>query len=336
MGIAKGAYKFLLELRVTTNAVHGKVLQLGRQWIYLTPNQVIDNAKQYGIEISTSFKNNSFFDKNPSKNNYVNDIDFFKAVGFDTVESLDVSDFEKCDVIHDLNDPIPEKYHGQYDAIYDGGTLEHVFHFPNCLANIHKLLKPNGVIMHCSPSHNHVDHGFYMFCPTVYHDYYTANNYKILKSNIFEYHEASDKKPWTVYDYQPGSIDNLSYGGWGKKLLAIWFVAQKVEGSTCGVIPQQNVYERLYGNKSLSNNEQVQINPETSVDKIRRSLNRKGLLFFFAKLLYRAYRLLVAIIKKIKFIHFFVRKLRILLFNINNNRKRRKAKKRRPKVVAYY
>ncbi|QVL57842.1 MAG: class I SAM-dependent methyltransferase [Simkaniaceae bacterium] len=250
MGVAKGVFKFLLELKTTTDKVHGKVLQLGRQCTYVSPEQMKTYATDFNTSLPRNFNINLSFDPKLNEIGYVDDITFFKGVGFDEVDSLDYSSYEGCSLVHDLNEPVPEEYYEKYDAIFDGGTLEHVFHFPNCLANIHKMLKPNGVIIHSSPSHNHVDHGFYMFSPTVFYDYYKSNNYNILKSNIFEYHRTHESNPWIIYNYEPGTIDHLSYGGWGNKLLGIWFVAEKMAESTSGIIPQQSFYTRTWNKNS--------------------------------------------------------------------------------------
>jgi SAM-dependent methyltransferase len=136
---------------------------------------------------------------------------------------------------------VPKDYWGKFDVIYDGGTAEHVFHFPQVLKNIHLMLKENGVIIHVSPSHNHVDHGFYMFSPQVYYEYYHTNRYAIKTSQVFEYSPRYND-PWTVYHYQPGALDRLAYGGFGSKMLAIHLVAQKTADSTSCVIPQQGGY----------------------------------------------------------------------------------------------
>ena len=114
------------------------------------------------------------------------------------------------------------------------------------LQNIHKMLKPGGVIIHASPSTNHVDHGFYMFSPTFFYDYYAANGYEIIKSYIFEYDKEHDTKPWTIYKYEPGCIDHMSFGGWGNKLLGIWFVVLKLQTSRYDIIPQQGWYKRAW------------------------------------------------------------------------------------------
>ena len=117
------------------------------------------------------------------------------------------------------------------------------------------MLKPNGVIMHCNPTHNHVDHGFYMFSPTMFWDYYSSNGYDVIRSQIYEYerqHSPQYPKLWTVYDYQPGSIQHMESGGWGRRQLGIWFVAKKTESATSDIIPQQGMYQRIWDGVVIS------------------------------------------------------------------------------------
>jgi len=262
MGIAKGAVSLLFELR-KTEKFSGTVCQLGRQTTFVTSIDVVKIALAFGIDISdyifdeTSFKLNQLM---------ISDIDLFKCLGFETVESMDYSNFENSTHVLDLNNPIPREFYEKYDAIYDGGTLEHIFNFPQCLKNIHLMLKPGGIIIHASPSHNHVDHGFYMFSPTVFYDYYKTNQYDIIRSFIFEYEAEHDKKPWIIYDYTPGSIDFLAYGGWGDKLLGIWSVSKKVLNSSCDKIPQQSFYLRAWesSNNSKANLEKKKRNAVVS------------------------------------------------------------------------
>ena len=113
------------------------------------------------------------------------------------------------------------------------------------------MLKPGGIIIHASPSHNHIDHGFYMFSPQVYYDYYSLNRFEILRSNIFEYEKDHAGRPWLIYEYKPGSIDHLSLGGWRKKLLGIWFVARKRVESTCGEAPMQGSYIHAWSQNGI-------------------------------------------------------------------------------------
>ena len=64
-------------------------------------------------------------------------------------------------------------------GLLDSGTLEHVFHLPNALKSVVELAKVGGRVMLLSPSSNHFDHGFYMFSPTLFYDYFSANGLRI-------------------------------------------------------------------------------------------------------------------------------------------------------------
>lgn len=244
MGIAKSAFRLLLEEKKKGTLQGESLLQLGRQCVLFDYATLVKYADKHGVRL-VDVEPQLSFDNYYRSLGYIDDITLFKALGFKTVQSLDYSDFEGADISWDLNLPLPEKHWEKYDVVYDGGTSEHVFHFPQVLANIHHLLKSQGTIIHVSPSHNHVDHGFYMYSPQVYFEYYSANQYAILTSQVFSY-TADYKKSWSIYAYQPGLLENLSYGGFGSEMLAIHMIAQKTSQSTCGAIPQQGSYIRAW------------------------------------------------------------------------------------------
>lgn len=238
MGITKSSFRLLLEEAKKGNIKGKKILQLGRQHAFLTFSDAINLAKKAKFQYHPPTHIQLSFNDELKNSNYIDDTTLFHLLGFNEVHSVDVSAYEQSTFVHDLNKPVPSELHQQYDVVLDGGTLEHIFNVPQVFKNIHALLKEDGVIIHASPSHNNVDHGFYMFSPTLFSEYYTTNVYKILSSYIFEYgfeHNTS----WTVYEYKPGCLDSLSFGGFGGNMLGVWFVAQKQSCSTEGIIPQQ-------------------------------------------------------------------------------------------------
>ena len=118
------------------------------------------------------------------KKGCINDVSFFKSIGFQSVESCDVSDYEGTKHVLDLNLPVPMDFYDSYDVIVDGGTLEHIFNIPQVLENIFNMLKTGGRIIHLTPTSNFVDHGFYMFSPTLFFDYYTVNRWNIVTNYL--------------------------------------------------------------------------------------------------------------------------------------------------------
>jgi hypothetical protein len=89
----------------------------------------------------------------------------FDSLGASSVDSLDVAEFEGATVLHDMNEPIPERLAGQYSCVLDGGALEHIFNFPTAIENCMRLVAPGGHLLMITPANNQVGHGFYQFSP---------------------------------------------------------------------------------------------------------------------------------------------------------------------------
>ena len=94
---------------------------------------------------------------------------FFEALGAERVDTIDHSDYEGAKFVHDLNQPIPSEWREQFDVVYDGGTLEHVFNFPTALRNSMELLKPGGRLFIHNCANNMCGHGFYQFSPELFY-----------------------------------------------------------------------------------------------------------------------------------------------------------------------
>jgi len=239
MAITKAAASLLFELK-TTQTIGGTICQLGRQTILVSTDKIRKVAKDFG------FDSKATNEELPWTGN-ADDVYLFETLGYDKVESIDADGFENATYVMDFNMEVPEEFHNRFDAIYDGGTIEHIYNMPQVMKNIHKMLKPGGLVMHLSPSNNHVDHGFYMFCPTFFYDYYTSNGYKIVRSNLFEYSPNPLNPTWKIYNYESLSIEHLAFGGWSNSsMLGIWFVAQKTESSSDNVIPLQARYLKVW------------------------------------------------------------------------------------------
>jgi len=100
-------------------------------------------------------------------------ISLFAALGAE-LHCFDISASRGFEIVADLNFPLPASSAGQYDIVYDGGTMEHCFNVPQVIANILALCRVGGYIVHVNPM-NYFNHGFYSFHPTFYHDFYTQS-----------------------------------------------------------------------------------------------------------------------------------------------------------------
>ena len=122
---------------------------------------------------------------------------FFKALGFKEVHALDVSDYEKADIIFNLNDNIPKDLEGRFDMVFDGGVIEHVFNVANAFLNICKLTKVGGYIFNLNPVYNYLHNTYWNISPEMFLEFYAANQYKIIECSMLTYlAEDRERRAW--------------------------------------------------------------------------------------------------------------------------------------------
>ena len=232
------------------------ILSLGRMDIYFTYENLKKIAKEYDFKL---FPFNITLHQQPAYKamGYMSDDSFLGSLGCSEYKSLDFSNYESVDYIFDLNNPdVPKELIERFDIILDSGTIEHVFHIPNVLNNLFKMLKIDGRIIHMSPSSNNIDHGFYMFSPTLFSDYYEANKFDINTLQLVRFYPYERFLPWKVSNYTPGCLDGYSLTGLLKDgiYLIICIVTKKRE-STGNLIPQQGSCLISWGIKQQKKNE---------------------------------------------------------------------------------
>lgn len=110
---------------------------------------------------------------------FVHQRTLFRMLGFrrENIRSLDYSAFEGADIVHDLNTPIDANWHGRFDLVYDGGTLEHVFSTKDCLFNMSRLCRSSGMVVSVTPT-DLINHGFINVNASLYRDFFLTNGYE--------------------------------------------------------------------------------------------------------------------------------------------------------------
>ena len=234
MGIdAKTAILFLRE--GAARPFTGSMLQMGKQDVAVSWTTLRKLSQRIGFRTAGATGDDATF---------VSDVQFFKYLGFSDVHALDNSPFEGADIVVDMNTrTLPSDVRGRFDAIFDGGTMEHVFDGPQFLKNMFDMLKVGGRIVHFSPTFNHINHGFYAYSPTLFLDYYRANNFTLhqvlLIKDSLRGAFISDCLDEEAYRH----VDKLT-GFHGTYYTFV--VASKREDSTSDRIPQQGLYVSLW------------------------------------------------------------------------------------------
>ncbi len=92
------------------------------------------------------------------------------------VTSFDASPYQDASVVHDFNQPLPAAYHAAFDAVIDGGTMEHIFDVRQVLANYMGMIREGGSLFIVTPANNLCGHGFYQFSPELFYRVFSADN----------------------------------------------------------------------------------------------------------------------------------------------------------------
>jgi hypothetical protein len=137
--------------------------------------------------------------------------DFFRLyLGATGITSFDYSAYQSAGIVHDLNVAIEPALHCRFDAVFDGGTMEHLFDVKQVLSNYMNLVKIGGSLFICTNANNLCGHGFYQFSPEFFFRVFTeANGFMVeslcLIETPFHFVEKSARqRVFTVVD--PASV----------------------------------------------------------------------------------------------------------------------------------
>jgi hypothetical protein len=178
MGINTSIAKLLVRARLH-GASFTRTATIGRQSLAVPKKDLKAIARKLGIrDIDwSSFAANGFAD------------DFFRLLlGSESIQSIDYSDYERVDVVHDLNTPIPDALHGTFDALVEGGSLEHIFDVKQVLTNYMNMIKVGGCLFVVTTANNMCGHDFYQFSPEFFYRVFGhANGFIVNDTILIEY-----------------------------------------------------------------------------------------------------------------------------------------------------
>ncbi len=160
-------------------------------------------------------------------------------LGAKTCKSIDYSDFEGASIVHDLNNPISYELKGQFDTVIDGGTLEHVFNFPQAIKNCMELVKVGGHFISITPTNNYLGHGFYQFSPELlFRIFSEENGFKVTK---MIYCEQNRDNLW--YEVLDPKVISHRVEAMSMYHCSLMLLAEKIKNANIfEKIPQQSDY----------------------------------------------------------------------------------------------
>ncbi|WP_152929610.1 MULTISPECIES: hypothetical protein [Serratia] len=184
MSISLSALNYLCELK-KNHPIKGEVLTLGKQMVFfdydtLTKVLIEKNIQNIGTKKNFNFSQDFEHLKYVEPySRYCNDKAVFSSIFGVFPKVMDITDEPYVDFKQDLNYKIDSGYAQKFSLILDAGTLEHIFDVFTALNNIDAMLKEEGFVVHITPAHGFLDHGYYQISPQLYYDFYSSRGYQI-------------------------------------------------------------------------------------------------------------------------------------------------------------
>jgi hypothetical protein len=239
LGLSKNAVQFLLHCR-ERGVDFSACATIGRQVLYLNAAELRAAFARKGQPISAGESDNVF----RSGGNYAEPV--LTLLGAKRIDSFDASSYENATKVADFNLPLDESEKAKYSAVIDGGSLEHVFNYPQGLKNAMEMVRPGGHLILITPTHSRSGHGFYQLSPELfYRAFCELNGYDAPEVLL----SASTRDKW----YRV--VDPADIGGRvliNHRLYSdhLFVVARRSRVSPIfGSWPQQSDYASAWGNR---------------------------------------------------------------------------------------
>jgi hypothetical protein len=191
MGLSCASVEMIIQEHLY-RPITGKVLLIGRQNTDITPQAMINLLKLYDLSPRVPLvleKRGTLDHKTITLSDdaeRIADVSVFHSLSNCQVMALDISPYEGAEVIHDMNLPLPRKYRGQFDFIFDGSSLDNIFNVTQALFNMSEMLRPGGRLMLYNTSNSHYS-AYLQFSPDWIFDYFAVNGYADCKIYIHEF-----------------------------------------------------------------------------------------------------------------------------------------------------
>ena len=225
MGIERNAAALLLKMR-SDGVRFGRVLTLGRQHLHLdaeTHARVLERLGVPGADGPRPYADSLLL-----------------AFGATGVESIDASNYQGATIVHDLNAPPPQSLRAQFDLVFDGGTLEHIFDAARALRTCMELVRPGGRFVSASIPNNWCGHGFYQFSPEFFYRALSpANGFTVIEMYLVD---VDGRRPFNVLD--PAAVGARAELCNNEPLYLLVHARRDRECQVFAAMPQQSDYVR--------------------------------------------------------------------------------------------
>lgn len=247
MGISPSlARAFLQEHR--HKPIKGNVVLIGRQTMGMTPAEARRMCAEEGVAVRPDLVDSDMIDtftRAATGKGWISDYGFFSLFTDAKILSIDVTDYEGADVIHDMHHPIPASMEGIADFLWIGSCLDNMCDPITALQNSIKMLKPGGRLVDMEigvPQAN----AYLIFSPAMLFDFFAINKFDDCRIYVGMFDPAQmHGGPWHFYsmaDFR-ATVEQLPMKRLPERIVIVtYLVAERGANTTWDQKPVQGQY----------------------------------------------------------------------------------------------
>jgi hypothetical protein len=164
VGLGIATTEFLVEA-AARGARLDRTATIGKQAVFVGPARLIRLLKRHG-RWPEGASQRAFLQSFRAEPWVLDPL--LRALGAESIDSIDASDYEGATILHDLNEPIGPELRERFSFVLDGGSLEHIFNVPVALRSYMEMVEVGGHLMIHTMANNYLGHGFYQFSPELF------------------------------------------------------------------------------------------------------------------------------------------------------------------------
>lgn len=222
----------------------GDALLIGRQTIPLSADEAHALISEEGVCIRNPSPALDATTRVGKGQGYISDLGFFSMFSDARFKTLDVTDYEGAEIIHDMHVPIPGEWAEQFDVVWNGSCLDNMFDPATAMKSTARMLRPGGRAICMEMGSPHFD-AYTMYSQSWFFDFFAINNFDRCEvySCIFDPADVWTG-PYEVYvptTYEAAASQFPLECFPGKALITVT-IAQRGKSSTWDRMPIQGQY----------------------------------------------------------------------------------------------
>ncbi|PKQ06974.1 MAG: hypothetical protein CVT73_09265 [Alphaproteobacteria bacterium HGW-Alphaproteobacteria-12] len=244
MGISPSISRAILQEH-KHKPIEGDILLIGKQSMGFTPDAAREMIRAEGIEPRAGEVDMDITTRAAMGKNYISDVGFFSLFTDAKVTTLDVTDYEGADIVHDMPQPIPESMEGVADFLWIGSCLDNMCDPITALQNSIRMLKPGGRLVDLEMA---VPEAlpYLVYPPEYMFDFFAINNFADLRLYVAVLDAAQlHGGPWHFYsltDFK-ATVEGFPYRKFHpRSIILTYVVAEKGPETTWDRKPVQGQY----------------------------------------------------------------------------------------------